>query len=113
MTSHNLKPQHNVQVPVQVLLNNNLDANSVRVFCYMKLRFQFFQSIGKDFCESLDHIAQTLCTSKSTLLRAIRSLEKEGFVERVFNHNKTNIFIVRDCLLHRKEQEPDTSGYPF
>lgn len=100
-----LQPQFNVQIPVEVLLHNELDAYAVLVFGYMKLRFQFFQNKGKPYCESNTTISSATGLSRSKVIESINKLESLGFVVRelrnrvgVSKTEQTNIYTVVDCL---------------
>ena len=96
------KPTHNVQIPVEVLLNNNLDATSVRVFAYIKLRYQFFNSLNKDMTESVKTMCETLNLSRSTFQRSIRKLQQEGLLQIIPKPPLTNAYVITDCLTNNK-----------
>lgn len=100
-----LQPHFNVQIPVEVLLHQDLDTYSVVVFAYMKLRFQYFQNINKPYCESNNTIASAVGLSRSKVIESINKLESLGFLVRevrnrlgIDKKEQTNIYTVVDCL---------------
>lgn len=95
----------NVQIPVEVLLHENLSSNDKVVFSYMKLRYQFFKLNKLPYCESNTTIASAIGLSRSTVIRSITKLMLEGFVTKdirntqgVDRGEQTNIYTVKDCL---------------
>lgn len=102
----NIKPEHNVQIPMQVLLHKEIDTYSLKVFAYMKFRYQFFTMQGSTFHESNTTIAEATQMSRSKVIESINKLVELGFVSRQTRHgsgsekgSQTNIYIVSDILI--------------
>lgn len=100
-----LKKEHNVQIPVEVLLHQSTDAYDIMVFSYMKLRYQFFTMKGLPFCESNSTIAAAIGLSRRKVIECINKLESLGFVHRelrnvsgVDKKEQTNIYTLTDCI---------------
>lgn len=107
MTQKNeaILPNHNVQIPMEVLLHPKIDTYSLKVFAYMKFRYQFFTRIGSPFMESNSTISDMIGISRSKVIESINNLVDLGFVVRQERHGKgsvkkdqTNIYIVKDVL---------------
>lgn len=103
--NENIKPEHNVQIPMQVLLHPEMDTYSLKVFAYMKFRYQFFKHKGLDFVESNSTISEAIGVSRSKVIESINNLIKLGFLHRQERHgkgsdkkNQTNIYTVMDIL---------------
>lgn len=101
----NLKPNFNVQIPVEILLHPEIDAYALKVFAYMKLRYQFFAHKKLPFMESNSTISDRVGVSRSKVIESINKLQELGFVMRQERHGKgsakkeqTNIYIVKDIL---------------
>ena len=102
----NIKPEHNVQIPMQVLLHKEIDTYSLKVFAYMKFRYQFFTMQGLTFHESNTTIAEATQMSRSKVIESINNLVELGFVSRQKPRHgagsekgsQTNIYIVSDIL---------------
>lgn len=101
----NIKPEHNVQISMQVLLHKEIDTYSLKVFAYMKFRYQFFTMQGLTFHESNTTIAEATHMSRSKVIESINNLVELGFVSRQTRHgagsekgNQTNIYVVSDIL---------------
>lgn len=101
----NIKPEWNVQIPMQVLLHPQVDTYSLKVFAYMKFRYQFFKRKGLDFLESNSTIAEAIGISRSKVIESINNLIQLGFLQRQERHgkgsdknNQTNIYTVMDIL---------------
>lgn len=101
----NIKPEWNVQIPMQVLLHPKMDTYSLKVFAYMKFRYQFFKREGSDFVESNSTIAEAISVSRSKVIESINNLIELGFLHRQERHgkgsdknNQTNIYTVMDIL---------------
>jgi hypothetical protein len=105
-----LKKEHNVQIPVEVLLHQSTDAYDIMVFSYMKLRYQFFTMKGLPFCESNSTIAAAIGLSRRKVIECINKLESLGFLHRelrnvsgVDKKEQTNIYKVTDCMSESKQ----------
>jgi hypothetical protein len=107
MTQKNeaILPHHNVQIPMEVLLHPEMDTYSLKVFAYMKFRYQFFTLKGLPFMESNSTISDMIGVSRSKVIESINNLVDLGFVVRQERHGKgsvkkdqTNIYIVKDIL---------------
>ena len=103
--NENIKPEHNVQIPMQALLHPEMDTYSLKVFAYMKFRYQFFARRGQDFHESNSTISDALGISRSKVIESINNLIELGFLHRQERHgkgsdkkNQTNIYTVMDIL---------------
>jgi len=101
----NIKPEHNVQIPMEVLLHKEIDTYSLKVFTYMKFRYQFFTMQGMTFHESNTTIAEATQMSRSKVIESINKLVELGFVSRQTRHgagsekgSQTNIYVVSDIL---------------
>jgi predicted transcriptional regulator len=104
--NENIKPEHNVQIPMQVLLHPQVDTYSLKVFAYMKFRYQFFKLKGLDFVESNSTISEAIGVSRSKVIESINNLVELGFLHRQERHgkgsdkkNQTNIYTVMDILI--------------
>ena len=100
-----LKPEHNVQIPVEVLCHKDMTGNTLMVYGYMKLRYQFFNSIGKEYRESHRTMADALGISIRTTLSSISSLQVMGFVVMLVHsggQGYTNTYKIVDCLVNKK-----------
>lgn len=104
--NENIKPEHNVQIPMQVLLHPEMDTYSLKVFAYMKFRYQFFKHKGLDFVESNSTISEAIGVSRSKVIESINNLIELGFLHRQERHgkgsdkkNQTNIYTVMDILI--------------
>lgn len=107
MTQKNeaILPHHNVQIPMEVLLHEEMDTYSLKVFAYMKFRYQFFTLKGLPFMESNSTISDMIGVSRSKVIESINKLVDLGFVVRQERHGKgsikkdqTNVYIVKDIL---------------
>lgn len=101
----NIKPDHNVQIPAQILLHPEMDVYTLKVFAYMKFRYQYFILQGNTFHESNSTISEATGISRSKVIEAINKLVSLGFVVRQERHgvgsdkgNQTNIYTVMDIL---------------
>jgi len=110
-----VKSDSNVQIPVEVLCHENLDAYCVVVFAYMKLRYQFFNDhLKTSFHESNSTIADAVGLSRSKVISCIDKLIEAGFVTKktrnvvgVSKTEQTNIYTVTDCLRKKKISNTD------
>ena len=100
-----LKPEWNVQIPVQVFMHSEIDAYTLKVFAYMKFRYQFFKKKGLHFTESNSTIAEATSMSRSKVIDAIGKLialgfllKQERFGKGSEKKNQTNIYTVMDVL---------------
>jgi biotin operon repressor len=100
-----LLPHFNTQVPVEVLLHPEIDAYALKIFAYMKLRYQFFAYKQLPFMESNSTISERTGVSRSKVIESINTLVSLGFVIRQERHGKgsvkkeqTNIYVVKDIL---------------
>lgn len=96
---------YNVQIPAQILLHPEIDAYCLKVFAYMKFRYQHFTLKGMTFHESNTTIAEAIGVSRSKVIDSINKLIDLGFVNRQTRHgagsekgNQTNIYVVMDIL---------------
>lgn len=103
--NENIKPEYNVQIPVQVFMHPEIDPYSLKIFTYMKFRYQFFQLQGGTFHESNTTISDATGVSRSKVIESINKLVSLGFVVRQERHglgsekaNQTNIYTVMDIL---------------
>jgi len=111
-----IKKKHNVQIPAEVLLHQDLDTYCIVVYGYMKLRHQYFvDHLKSTYHESNTTIANAVGLSRSKVIECISKLEKAGFVIKkirngsgVDKKEQTNIYTVRDCLTDSKNR--DTSS---
>ena len=122
-----IKAHHNVQIPMQILLHPDIDAYCLKVFAYMKFRYQFFTLKGMTFHESNTTIAEAIDVSRSKVIDSINKLIELGFVNRQTRHgvgsekgNQTNIYVVMDILTpngsvvkqeKRVKQQPKTQQF--
>jgi DNA replication protein DnaD len=104
--------KHNVQIPMEVLLHPEITGNMIKVFAYMKFRYQFFViKKKKQYFESLDTIANAVSISKRTVNDCVNSLESFGFIQKLDKKDRfglTNNYKVRDCLI---DKAPDVVTY--
>lgn len=121
-----LKPEWNVQIPVQVLMHPEIDAYSLKVFAYMKFRYQFFKRKGLEFLESNTTISEAIGISRSKVIDSINKLIRLGFLHRLERHgkgseksNQTNIYTVMDILTpngvvtqHKKKVKSEAKDSP-
>jgi biotin operon repressor len=98
-------PHYNVQIPMEVLLHSEIDTYSLKVFAYMKFRYQFFKLQGNTFHESNTTISEAIGISRSKVIESINKLVNLGFVIRQERHglgsdkaNQTNVYTVMDIL---------------
>lgn len=100
-----IKDHHNVQIPAQILLHPDIDAYCLKVFAYMKFRYQFFTLKGLTFHESNTKIGEVIGVSRSKVIDSVNKLIELGFVVRQARYgagsekgNQTNIYVVMDIL---------------
>lgn len=96
---------YNVQIPAQILLHPDIDPYCLKVFAYMKFRYQRYVKDGMTFHESNSTISAAISVSRSKVIESINKLVELGFVVRQIRHgagsekgNQTNIYIVMDIL---------------
>lgn len=79
-----------------MISNLELSPTDIRIFLYLKFRWQFFQSKGSEFYESTMKIADEVKASERTVRRSIEKLEKLGYLEVVNRPGKTSLYITKD-----------------
>ncbi len=90
---------------MEILLHPEMDVYTLKVFAYMKFRYQFFTLKNLPFMESNSTISGMIDVSRSKVIESINKLVDLGFVVRQERHGKgsvkkdqTNIYIVKDIL---------------
>jgi DNA-binding transcriptional ArsR family regulator len=89
-------------IPAEVLFNPKVNGNILMVYCYMKMRYNFFssQKQNKPYFESHSIIAKATGLTPKTVLEAIKVLEEIGHV-KVVNRGKregqSNTYETTDC----------------
>lgn len=63
------------------------------LYCYMKVKYDYFKNKGKDFFESQDTMSDYFSVSKRTLQRMIDKLVEAGLVTVKFT-DRDNVYIV-------------------
>ena len=81
-----------------ILSNKKVTASDLRVYLYIKFRWQFFQSRGAEFVESVNTIAEAIDLSPRSVQRAIKNLVASGYLEIVERAGKTSLYIPFDEL---------------
>lgn len=76
-----------------ILSDKNLTAIDVRVYLYIKFRWQFFMKNSLDFNESVETIASATNTSKRSVINSINNLKKQGYLDVKERKGKTNLYI--------------------
>lgn len=79
-----------------MISNPELSPTDIRIFLYLKFRWQFFQSRGSEFCESTTTIAEEVKVSERTIRRSMEKLEELGYLEVVNRPGKTSLYITKD-----------------
>lgn len=79
-----------------MISNPDLSPTDIRIFLYLKFRWQFFQSRGSEFCESTTTIAEVVKVSERTVRRSMEKLEQLGYLEVVNRPGKTSLYITKD-----------------
>ncbi|MBL5841133.1 helix-turn-helix domain-containing protein [Enterobacter asburiae] len=79
-----------------ILSNPKVSPTDLRIYLYIKFRWQFFQSRGAEFCESTTTISKEIGVSEKTVRRAMDNLEKLGYLEIVNRPGKTSLYIPKD-----------------
>lgn len=79
-----------------ILVNPEVSPTDLRVYLYIKFRWQFFQSQGKEYYESLKVMGETVGLKTRQLQNCIKSLEKAGYLEVVERPGKTSLYIPFD-----------------
>lgn len=79
-----------------MISNPELSPTDIRIFLYLKFRWQFFQSRGSEFCESTTTIAEEVKISERTVRRSMEKLEELGYLEVVNRPGKTSLYITKD-----------------
>lgn len=79
-----------------MISNPELSPTDIRIFLYLKFRWQFFQSRGSEFCESTTTIAEEVKVSERTVRRSMEKLEELGYLEVVNRPGKTSLYITKD-----------------
>ena len=74
--------QENIYTTVDygAISDNSLTHAEFRIYAYMKLRIQFFESKGWDYYESFPTIAENTHTDKKTVARAIKKFYQLGYL---------------------------------
>jgi len=96
-----------------VLFHKDVDTYTLKVFAYMKFRYQYFNnSLKTTYHESNTTIAEAVGISRRKVIECISKLENAGFVTKqirngcgVDKQDQTNIYTVKDCLLGSKIEE--------
>lgn len=84
-----------------ILSNPEVSPTDLRVYLYIKFRWQFFQSKGAEFIESVSTIADAINTSTRSVQRSLKTLESLGYLEVVERPGKTSLYIPLDELIKR------------
>lgn len=89
-------------IPAEVLFNPKVNGNVLMVYCYMKMRYNFFSSPkqNKPYYESHGIIAKATGLTPKTVLEAIKVLEEVGFVKvikRGKREGQSNTYEITDC----------------
>jgi len=79
-----------------ILSNKEVSPTDLRVYLYIKFRWQFFQSRGDEFCESTTTISKEVAVSEKTVRRALDKLASLGYLEIVNRPGKTSLYIPKD-----------------
>ena len=116
-------PKHNVQIPLELLYHKGVTGNMLKVYAYMKFRYQFFTIKKKmSYFESLETISERVSISKRTTNDCIIQLERWGFIQKLDKKErfgKSCIYKVVDCLIKSQPDkityydEKDYEGDPF
>lgn len=67
------------------------------LYCYMKVKYDYFKSYKKDFFESQDSFVDFFGVSKKTIQRMTNNLVKAGLVSIRFT-DRNNVYTVHDCV---------------
>lgn len=79
-----------------ILSHKEVSPTDLRVYLYIKFRWQFFQNMGAEFCESTTTISKEVGVSEKTVRRSLETLERIGYVEVVNRPGKTSLYIPKD-----------------
>ena len=79
-----------------MISNPELSPTEIRVYLYIKFRWQFFQSRGDEFRESVTTIGKVLNLSGRTVLRSMEVLSKHGYLDVVPRKGRTSLYIPKD-----------------
>uniref|UniRef100_A0AAU8GGZ5 Replication initiation protein n=1 Tax=Salmonella phage vB_SEnST11_KE22 TaxID=3161173 RepID=A0AAU8GGZ5_9CAUD len=79
-----------------MISNPDLTPTDIRIFLYLKFRWQFFHSKNSEFCESATTIAKEAKVSERTVRRSMEKLESLGYLEVVNRPGKTSLYITKD-----------------
>lgn len=82
-----------------ILSNPEVSPTDLRIYLYIKFRWQFFQSKGAEFCESTTTISKEIGVSEKTVRRAMDNLEGLGYLEIVNRPGKTSLYIPKDEVI--------------
>lgn len=85
-----------VLCPYGILSDERVSATELRVYLYIKFRWQFFQSQSKEYYESLKVMGETVGLKTRQLQNCIKSLEETGYLEVVERPGKTSLYIPFD-----------------
>lgn len=95
-----IKDSFNVRCPYGIMRDKNITAADFRVWCYMKLRFQFFQMQGSDFYESITTISESVNLGERAVKSSIKNLQENGYLEVVERPGKSNLYITFDKYIN-------------
>ncbi|AGZ17712.1 replication initiation protein [Escherichia phage 4MG] len=84
-----------------ILSNPEVSSTDLRVYLYIKFRWQFFQSKGAEFVESVNTIAEATSVSPRSVQRSLKTLEALGYLEVVERPGKTSLYIPLDELIKK------------
>ncbi len=84
-----------------ILSNPEVSPTDLRVYLYIKFRWQFFQSKGAEFVESVSTIAEAISISPRSVQRSLKNLEALGYLEVVERSGKTSLYIPLDELIKK------------
>lgn len=84
-----------------ILSHPEVSPTELRVYLYIKFRWQFFQNMGAEFCESTTTISKEVGVSEKTVRRAMENLERLGYLEVVNRAGKTSLYIPKDEVVRK------------
>lgn len=79
-----------------MLSNAKLSPMDIKVYLYMKFRWQFFDSLGKPFNESVETIAKATGVNEKSIRRSIKNLQVEGYLFVEKRAGETSAYITSD-----------------
>lgn len=89
---------------MDIVVNDELNASDIRLYLYIKYRWQFFQQMGEDFYESQKTIGKTINMSERSVQYSMKNLQNKGYLEIVHRTGKSSLCIPFDASLKKKQK---------